>query len=248
MAAEIADLQSVLDELWERVDELKEAAASSSSTKSALKAAFAQMAAAGPASSSPPSPSAGVLSAAPISLFLLIFYLLPAPNVHLILVNCHSKGSNVLVNSPAFSTYKSGSSGCWLIIDGNLNIAHARGKTARLLQRSCTAQRVPSTDAAVMQQVICKKLVACCHMFISVKPSAMHLQSCLTAFLQARLQLISQARSMVWHQQQLPMAAQKLPLVPRQHQTAQLQQQLPSVAQQHLLEVGLQLEKGVCRI
>lgn len=53
---------------------------------------------------------------------------------------------------------------------------------------------------------------------------------------------------MVWHQQQLLMAAQKLPLVARQHQTAQLQQQLPSVAQQHLLEVGLQLETGVCRI
>lgn len=106
MAAEIADLQSVLDELWERVDELKEAAASSSSTKSALKAAFAQMAAARPASSSPPSPSAGVLSAAPISLFLLIFYLLPAPNFHIIQVNCHSKGSNILVNSHAFSTYK----------------------------------------------------------------------------------------------------------------------------------------------
>ena len=43
--AEVEDLQGVLDDLWEKVDELKEAARSRSSTKASLRAAFNQIAA-----------------------------------------------------------------------------------------------------------------------------------------------------------------------------------------------------------
>lgn len=45
--AQVEDLHSVLDDLWEKVDELKEAARSKASTKATLKAAFSQLASAG---------------------------------------------------------------------------------------------------------------------------------------------------------------------------------------------------------